>query len=164
VNLSSNDYLGLAGDPRLAEAAAEAARRWGSGSGASRLVTGGTRLHRELEEELAAWKGTEDAVLFSSGYLANTGTIAALVGPGDTVCSDELNHASIVDGCRLSRAEVAVHRPRRPRRPATRRSRWPGAGPPDARLLVVTDGVFSMDGDARGPGGDLRPRRGTGRW
>jgi 8-amino-7-oxononanoate synthase len=146
VNLSSNDYLGLAGDPRLAEAGAQAAHRWGAGSGASRLVTGGTHQHRELEEELAAWKGTDDAVVFSSGYLANAGTIAALVGAEDTVCSDELNHASIVDGCRLSRAAVSIY-PHGDLEAleaalgtARRRS-------PNSRLLVVTDGVFSMDGD-----------------
>ena len=142
VNLSSNDYLDLAGDPRLADAAAEAARRWGTGAGASRLITGGTQLHRELEVALARWKGAEDALVFSSGYLANLGVISALAGPGDLICSDELNHASIVDACRLSRADVAVYGhadlsdlERALARPARRR-------------FVVTDGVFSMDGDA----------------
>ncbi|MPZ72707.1 MAG: 8-amino-7-oxononanoate synthase [Nitriliruptorales bacterium] len=143
VNFSSNDYLGLAGDPRIADAAADAATRWGAGAGASRLVTGGTSLHRELERALSDWKGSEDAVVFSSGYLANTGTIAALVGPEDAVFSDELNHASIVDGCRLSRAVVRVF--------AHRDLSMLGrqlAATPARRRLIVTDGVFSMDGDA----------------
>jgi 8-amino-7-oxononanoate synthase len=141
--LCSNNYLGLAADPRLAEAAAEAARRHGSGSGASRLVSGTQRLHQALEAALARFKGTEDCVLFSSGYLANLGTIAALVGRGDAVVSDAWNHASIIDGCRLSGAEIAVY----PHgdldaceaalvRVAGRR-----------RRLLCTDSVFSMDGD-----------------
>ena len=107
--LCSNNYLGLADHPRLREAAAEAAMRWGVGAGASRLVSGTMTIHRRLEERLAAFKGREAALLFGSGYLANTGTIAALARPGDVVFSDELNHASIVDGCRLSRAEVFVY-------------------------------------------------------
>ena len=144
VNLSSNDYLGLATHPRVAAAAADAARRWGAGSGASRLVTGSTALHRELETALAGWKRTEAAVVFSSGYLANTGTIAALAGPGDLICSDTLNHASIVDGCRLSRAEVAVY----PHGNVADLDRLLAAGRDARRRLVVTDGVFSMDGDA----------------
>ena len=143
VNLSSNDYLGLAGDPRLAAAAASAAGRWGAGAGASRLITGGTSLHRELEQSLAAWKGTEDAVLFSSGYLANTGTIGALVSAGDVVFSDELNHASIIDGCRLSGAQVCVY----PHGDLDA-LRELLDGNPGRRRLIVTDGVFSMDGDA----------------
>jgi 8-amino-7-oxononanoate synthase len=143
VSFASNDYLGLAGDPRLAAAAADAAQRWGAGAGASRLVTGGTTLHRELESELAAWKGSQDAVLFSSGYLANLGTIAALVGDGDAVFSDELNHASIIDACRLSRAAVRVY----PHRDAEALDRLLAATPAHRRL-IVTDGVFSMDGDA----------------
>jgi 8-amino-7-oxononanoate synthase len=142
VNLSSNDYLDLAGDPRLAIAASDAARDWGSGSGASRLVTGGTELHRDLERELARWKGTEDAVVFSSGYLANVGTIGALVGPGDTIASDALNHASIIDGCRISRSQVRVYAHGAP---GALDQALDGAS---GRKLVVTDGVFSMDGDA----------------
>ena len=142
VDLSSNDYLGLAGDPRVVEAAREAAAGWGAGSGASRLVTGGTALHRELERAIAGWKGTEDAVVFSSGYLANTGTIPALVGAGDAVFSDALNHASIVDGCRLSRAAVRVF----PHRDAAALDQLLAATHA-RRRLVVTDGVFSMDGD-----------------
>jgi 8-amino-7-oxononanoate synthase len=145
VDLSGNDYLGLAADPRLAAAAGAAARVHGAGAGASRLVTGTTALHVELEQAIARWKGTEDAVAFSSGYLANTGTIAALVGPGDLVVSDALNHASIVDGCRLSRAEVAVvpHGDVDAVAVALRAGARPGR-----RLLVVVEGVYSMDGDA----------------
>ena len=142
VSFSSNDYLGLAGDDRVAAAAADAATRWGAGSGASRLITGGTFLHRELEAALAAWKGAEDAVVFSSGYLANAGTIPALVGQGDVVFSDELNHASIVDGCRLSGATVCVY----PHGDVDALERLL-AVTPGRRRLIVTDGVFSMDGD-----------------
>jgi 8-amino-7-oxononanoate synthase/dethiobiotin synthase len=140
--LCSNDYLGLAGDARLASAAGEAAQQWGAGAGASRLVSGTTMLHTALEQELAALKGCGDAVLFSSGYLANAGTIPALVGPGDLLLSDELNHASIVDGCRLSGARRAVYRHADPRdldRLLAEAS--------ERRRLVVTDTVFSMDGD-----------------
>jgi 8-amino-7-oxononanoate synthase len=146
VNLSSNDYLGLAGDPRVIDAARAAAADWGAGSGASRLVTGGTALHCELERVIARWKQTEDAVVFSSGYLANAGVIPALVGRGDLVCSDALNHASIIDGCRLSRADVRVY-PHRDLRALDRLLGTGGAGG-ERRALVVTDGVFSMDGDA----------------
>ncbi len=109
---SSNNYLGLAHHPRVKAAAVEAVERWGTGSGGSRLTTGNFVLHRQLEERIARFKGTEDAVVFSSGYLANLGVISALVGRGDLVLSDELNHASIIDGCRLSRATVKVFRHR----------------------------------------------------
>src|SRR5271155_5797519 len=108
--LCSNNYLGLADHPRVREAAAEAAMRWGVGAGASRLVSGTMTIHRRLEERLAAFEKSEACLLFGSGYLANMGVIDALAGPGDTVFSDELNHASIIDGCRLSRAEVVVYR------------------------------------------------------
>ncbi|MGH2961758.1 MAG: aminotransferase class I/II-fold pyridoxal phosphate-dependent enzyme, partial [Solirubrobacterales bacterium] len=108
--LCSNNYLGLAEHPEVREAAADAAMRWGAGSGASRLISGNMHLHRELEQRLAEFKGTESALLFGSGYLANTGTIAALARRGEVVFSDELNHASIIDGCRLSRAERFVYR------------------------------------------------------
>ena len=110
--LCSNNYLGLADHPRVREAAAEAAMRWGVGAGASRLVSGTMTIHRRLEERLAAFERSEACLLFGSGYLANVGAIGALAGPGDTVFSDELNHASIVDGCRLSRAQVVVYRHR----------------------------------------------------
>ena len=140
--LCSNDYLGLAGDPRLRAAAAAAAERWGVGAGASRLVSGNMALHKQLEEELAAFKGTEASVLFGSGYLANTGVIAALAHPRGIVLSDALNHASIVDGCRLARAETVVypHADLDALAHALRARQGRDA-------LIVTDGVFSMDGD-----------------
>jgi glycine C-acetyltransferase/8-amino-7-oxononanoate synthase len=140
--LCSNNYLGLADHPRLREAAAEAAMRWGVGTGASRLVSGTMTIHRRLEERLAEFKGRQAALLFGSGYLANAGTIAALARPGDVVFSDELNHASIIDGCRLSRAEVFVYE-----HADVEHLRW-GIGRADGRgALIVTDSVFSMDGD-----------------
>src|SRR5438105_1819201 len=108
--LCSNNYLGLADHPRVREAAADAAMRWGVGAGASRLVSGTMTIHRRLEESLAAFERTEACLLFGSGYLANVGVIGALAGRGDVIFSDELNHASIVDGCRLSRAQVVVYR------------------------------------------------------
>ncbi len=141
LNLCANNYLGLATNPRVVAAARAAVRTYGTGAGASRLVTGGQKIHREFEEELAGWKGTEAAVLFSSGYLANLGLVTSLVGAGDTVVSDELNHASIVDACRLSRAEVRVYQHRDFEHAAALLARAPG------RRLLVTDGVFSMDGD-----------------
>ena len=143
VNLSSNDYLDLAGDTRLAAAAGAAATRWGAGSAASRLITGGTALHRELEAALADWKGTQDAVVFSSGYLANIGTIGALASTDDVVFSDALNHASIIDGCRLSGAQVCVYPHSDLEALGALLAQRPGR-----RRLIVTDGVFSMDGDA----------------
>jgi 8-amino-7-oxononanoate synthase len=141
--LCSNNYLGLADHPRVREAAAEAAMRWGVGTGASRLVSGTMTIHRRLEERLAAFEGSEGCVLFGSGYLANLGTIGALAGRGDTIFSDELNHASIIDGCRASRAEVVVYRHLDPEHLASRLRRHGGEG----RRLIVTDSVFSMDGD-----------------
>src|SRR5665809_112298 len=104
VLLCSNNYLGLADHPRVREAAADAAMRWGVGAGASRLVSGNMTSHRRLEEQIAAFKGAGRCVLFGSGYLANTGIVGTLAGAGDVVFSDELNHASLVDGCRLARA------------------------------------------------------------
>ena len=142
VLLCSNNYLGLAGDPRVRSAAASAARRWGAGSGASRLVSGTSALHRDLERELAAFEGADDVVLFSSGYLANIGILTTLTGAGDVVFSDELNHASIVDGCRLSKARVEVYRHADV---AHLESLLVSA--PARRRVVVTDSVFSMDGD-----------------
>ncbi len=142
LNLSSNDYLGLSIDPRLISAAGAAAARWGVGAGASRLVTGHLSLHREVEERLAAFKGTEAAVIFSTGYMANLGVISALVGPGDTVFCDRLNHASIYDGIKLSGATLA----RFPHRDLDRLENLlhqAGAG----RRLIITDSVFSVDGD-----------------
>lgn len=141
LHLSSNGYLGLATHPEVAAAAAAAARSAGTGTGSARLVTGAHRGHRELEDDLAAWKGTEAALLFSSGYLANLGVLGALAGRGDTIVSDELNHASIVDGCRLSRAEVRVYRHGDAEHAEALLVDAPG------RRVLVTDGVFSMDGD-----------------
>ena len=145
--MASNNYLGLAAHPEVADAAAEAAKQYGAGAGSARLITGGLGLHDELEGRLAAFKGTEDAVLFSSGYLANLGTVAALVGPGDAVFSDALNHASIIDGCRLSRADIHVYRHADAGHLADRLAAWRRQMPAEARALVVTDSVFSMDGD-----------------
>ena len=141
--LCSNNYLGLADHPRVREAAAEAAMRWGVGAGASRLVSGTMTIHRRLEERLATFKGTESCVLFGSGYLANLGAIGALAGPGDAVFSDELNHASIVDGCRASRARVHVYRHLDTEHLDWSLRRHGGEG----RRLIATDSVFSMDGD-----------------
>jgi 8-amino-7-oxononanoate synthase len=140
--LCSNNYLGLANHPAVREAAASAALRWGTGAGASRLISGSMTLHRRLEERLASFKGKEAALLFGSGYLANLGTVTALAREGEVVCSDELNHASIIDGCRLSRAESFVYRHR-----DTDHLAW-GLRKANGRAsLIVTDGVFSMDGD-----------------
>ncbi len=143
--LCSNNYLGLTDHPRVREAAADAAMRWGVGAGASRLISGTMTVHRRLEERLAAFAGRQSCLLFGSGYLANLGVIGALAGPGDTVFSDELNHASIVDGCRLSRAEVVVYRHADVEHLlwSMRRHAGRGAG----ERLIVTDSVFSMDGD-----------------
>ena len=140
--LCSNNYLGLADRAEVREAAAEAALRWGAGSGASRLISGNMEPHRQLEERLAAFKGYESALLFGSGYLANTGTIAALAGKGEVIFSDELNHASIVDGCRLSRAETFVYR-----HSDLEHLAWALYHQRGKPALIVTDGVFSMDGD-----------------
>jgi glycine C-acetyltransferase/8-amino-7-oxononanoate synthase len=140
--LCSNNYLGLADHPAVRDAAAEAAMRWGVGAGASRLVSGTMTIHRRLEKRLAAFKGRETALLFGSGYLANTGVIAALARPGDVVFSDELNHASIIDGCRLSRAEVFVYDHGDVEHLAWGIDRAEGRG-----ALIATDSVFSMDGD-----------------
>jgi glycine C-acetyltransferase/8-amino-7-oxononanoate synthase len=145
--LASNNYLGLAAHPEVVDSAADAARRYGAGSGSARLITGGNVLHDELETRLAAFKGCEAALLFSSGYLANLGTVSALVGRGDAVFSDELNHASIIDGCRLSRADVHVYRHAEAGHLADRLATWRRVAPAGARALVVTDSVFSMDGD-----------------
>jgi glycine C-acetyltransferase len=143
INFSSNNYLGLANHPALREAAKEAIDRYGCGSGASRLISGNMTFHEELESKIAALKGTEAALVFNSGFQANTGVIPVLVGEGDLILSDALNHASIIDGCRLSRAKVAVY----------------GHGDldelekrlrnalPKGRKLIVTESLFSMDGD-----------------
>lgn len=143
-NFASNDYLGLAGDPRVRDAAAAALAQCGAGSRASALVCGRTDWHQRLEDRLAAFEGTAAALLFPTGYAANVGTIAALVGRGDVVLCDRLNHASLVDGCRLSGARLRVY----PHRDveAVERELRKAAGA--RRQLIVTDSLFSMDGDA----------------
>jgi len=143
VNFGSNDYLALAADPRLSAAVAEAAGREGWGSGASPLVTGHGQGHRRLEERLAEFEGTEAALLFSSGYAANTGAVAALVGRGDVVFADRKNHASLLDGCRLSRADVRVY----PHGDWQRLDELLAKAGNYRRRLITTDGLFSMDGD-----------------
>src|SRR5215210_7945581 len=140
--LCSNNYLGLADHPRVREAAADAAMRWGVGAGSSRLVSGTMRVHRKLEERLAEFKHAGTALLYGSGYLANIGVVSALAGKGDVVFSDELNHASIIDGCRLSRAETFVYRHNDMDHLAWALERASGRG-----ALIATDSVFSMDGD-----------------
>lgn len=143
VNFSSNDYLGLASDGRLGKAVADAVASTGWGSGASPLVTGRGGLHADLEAELAAFEGTEAALLFTSGFAANVGTVAALVGKGDLVFSDAKNHASIIDGCKLSGAEVHVYRHCDVEHLSDLLKRASDRG----RRLIVTDSLFSMDGD-----------------
>jgi 8-amino-7-oxononanoate synthase len=140
--LCSNNYLGLADHPRVREAAADAAMRWGVGAGASRLVSGTMTVHRRLEERLADFKRTQAALLFGSGYLANIGVITSLAGADEVVFSDELNHASIIDGCRLARAETFVYRHADVEHLAWGMRQAEGRG-----SLIVTDSVFSMDGD-----------------
>jgi 8-amino-7-oxononanoate synthase len=142
VDLAGNDYLGLARDPRVTAAAAEAARSWGAGSTGSRLVTGTTQAHAQLEGDLAEFVGAEAGLVFSSGYLANLGAITALAGRGDLIVSDALNHASLIDGCRLSRARVQIvgHC-------AVDEVEKALAERTEERAYVVTDAVFSVDGD-----------------
>lgn len=140
--LCSGNYLGLADHPRVREAAADASMRWGAGAGASRLVSGTMTIHRRLEERLAAFAGRQAVLLFGSGYLANLGTVAALARPGDVVFCDELDHASIVDGCRLSGAEVFVYDHADVDHLAWGIEHAQGRG-----SLIATDSVFSIDGD-----------------
>jgi 8-amino-7-oxononanoate synthase len=143
INFGSNDYLGLASDARLRRAVVEAVAGEGWGSGASPLVTGRAAVVRRLEERLAAFEGTEAALVFSSGFAANTGAIAALVGPGDAVYCDRKNHASLFDGCRLSRANVRVY----PHGDCQGLASLLSQSKNCRRRLIVTDGLFSMDGD-----------------
>jgi glycine C-acetyltransferase len=143
VNLSSNNYLGLATHPRLRERAIEALHSLGAGAGAVRSIAGTMEIHLELERRLAAFKRTEAAVVFQSGFAANAGTVAALLGRDDVIVSDELNHASIIDGARLSRATIKVF----PHRDAAAARQILAQLPRTQRTLLITDGVFSMDGD-----------------
>jgi 8-amino-7-oxononanoate synthase len=142
VSFASNDYLGLTQHPAVVAAAHAALDRWGAGSGAARLIVGSRPIHSELERDLAAWKDTERAVLFPTGFAANLGVLSALAGPDTLVISDELNHASIIDGSRLSRARVEVARHVDP---AHVDALLQAAG--ETRAIVVSDLVFSMDGD-----------------
>lgn len=143
LNLSSNDYLGLSQDPRVIAAAQAAAARWGAGAGASRLVVGHLSLHAAVEEQLAHFKGTEAAVIFSTGYMANLGVLSALMGPGDVIFSDKLNHASIYDGIKLSGAALQ----RFPHRDVNRLEHLLQKSRDVKKRLIVTDSVFSVDGD-----------------
>jgi 8-amino-7-oxononanoate synthase len=143
INFSSNNYLGIANHPALAEAAKAAIDRYGCGSGASRLISGNMTLHEELEQRLAKFKGTEAALVFNSGFQANTGILSTLAGESDVILSDALNHASIIDGCRLSRAKIVVyaHCDLNQLESALRQAASA------RRRLIVTETVFSMDGD-----------------
>lgn len=143
INFASNDYLGLATDPRLIEAAANASREEGVGRGASPLIFGKSRLHEQLEQRLATFEGTAAALLFPSGFAANSGVIPAMVDAGDAIYSDAHNHASIVDGCRLSRAKRHIY----PHGDMQALERQLQDGAPFRRRLIVTDTLFSMDGD-----------------
>lgn len=145
INFSSNDYLGLSNHRDIKLEVIKALKKYGSGSGASRLLSGGCTLHRRLEERIASFKGTEDAILFNSGYAANTGAIPVIAKEDDLILSDELNHASIIDGCRLSRAETIIYRHRDTghiKEIVSKRSSGIRG-----RIIIITDSVFSMDGD-----------------
>jgi glycine C-acetyltransferase len=144
INLASNNYLGLTTHPKLIEAAINAARKYGAGSGAVRTISGTMRLHLDLEERIARFKNSEACVVFQSGFAANAGTVSAVLGPEDHIISDELNHASIIDGCRLSRAKIHVF----PHKNAAAAGQiLEGLASVPGRKLLITDGVFSMDGD-----------------
>ena len=143
VNLSSNNYLGLAAHPKLVERAIAAAKEFGAGSGSVRTIAGTMQIHMELERRLAAFKKTEAVVVFQSGFAANAGTVAAVLTRDDAIISDELNHASIIDGARLSRATIKVF----PHKDAAAARKIVQELPATQRKLLITDGVFSMDGD-----------------
>ena len=144
INLASNNYLGLTTHPKLRQAALEAVKKYGVGSGAVRTISGTMTLHMELEERIAAFKNVEASVVFQSGFAANAGTVAAILGPDDHIISDELNHASIIDGCRLSKAKIHVF-PHKDVAGADRILADLESAP--GRKLLISDGVFSMDGD-----------------
>ena len=144
INLASNNYLGLTTHPKLIEAAVEATRKFGVGSGAVRTISGTMKLHMDLEERIARFKHSEACVVFQSGFAANAGTVSAILGPDDHIISDELNHASIIDGCRLSKAKIHVF----PHKDAAAAGKiLDGLNSLSGRKLLITDGVFSMDGD-----------------
>lgn len=144
INLASNNYLGLCNHPKLREAAIAATKTYGVGSGAVRTIAGTMRIHRELEEKIAAFKGVEACVVFQSGFTANAGTVSSILGKEDFILSDELNHASIIDGARLSRARIKVFRHKDV---AHAEELLQEVQNEPGRKLVITDGVFSMDGD-----------------
>ena len=144
INLASNNYLGLCNDPRLEEAAIAATRKYGAGSGAVRTIAGTMSLHMQLEEKIAAFKNVEACVVFQSGFAANAGTVSAILGKDDFIISDELNHASIIDGARLSRAKIKVFRHKDV---AHAEELLKEVASEPGHKLVITDGVFSMDGD-----------------
>ena len=144
INLASNNYLGLTTHPKLIEAALEATRKFGVGSGAVRTISGTMTLHMELEERIARFKNVEACVVFQSGFAANAGTVSAILGPEDHIISDELNHASIIDGCRLSKAKIHVF----PHKDVAAAERiLQELASVSGHKLLITDGVFSMDGD-----------------
>jgi glycine C-acetyltransferase len=144
INLASNNYLGLANHPRLVEAEIDAARHFGAGSGAVRTISGTMSLHNQLERRIAKFKHVEACVVFQSGFAANAGTVAAVLTPEDHIISDELNHASIIDGCRLSKAKIHVFRHRDA---AHAEEKLQALANQSGHKLLITDGVFSMDGD-----------------
>src|SRR3954462_890259 len=144
INLASNNYLGLCEHPKLIEAAIAATEKYGVGSGAVRTIAGTMRIHLELEEKIAAFKGVEACVVFQSGFTANAGTVSSILGKEDFILSDELNHASIIDGARLSRAKIKVFRHKDV---AHCEELLKEVQNEPGRKLVITDGVFSMDGD-----------------
>ena len=144
INLSSNNYLGLTTHPKLREAAARALEKYGAGSGAVRTIAGTMSIHLALEERIASFKNVEACVVFQSGFAANAGTVAAILGKDDLIISDELNHASIIDGCRLSRAAIRVF-PHKNLAAAEAILSETASQP--GRKLLISDGVFSMDGD-----------------
>src|SRR5437773_9427201 len=144
INLASNNYLGLTTHPKLREAALAATKKYGVGSGAVRTVSGTMTIHMELEEKIARFKNVEASVVFQSGFAANAGTVSAILGKGDFIISDELNHASIIDGARLSKATIKVFKHKDVKdceRILQENANFPG------KKLIITDGVFSMDGD-----------------
>ena len=161
ADFASNDYLGLAADPRVARAANAILQAEGTGAGAARLISGNHPVHESLERALARFKGCEHALLFPSGYMANIGAIPALVGPGDVIYSDELNHASLIDGCRLSKATVRVF----PHRDLDELAAMLHADRGHyRRALIVVEGVFSMDGDVFPLDGLVDVARRFGAW
>src|SRR3954463_5636996 len=144
INLASNNYLGLTTHPKLREAALEAIRKYGVGSGAVRTIAGTMKIHMELEEKIARFKNVEACVVFQSGFAANAGTVSAVLGKEDFIISDQLNHASIIDGARLSRAKILVFEHKNL---ADAEAKLASVKDQPGKKLLISDGVFSMDGD-----------------